>query len=49
MTPTYFIILMLCFGGIMAVWVWLYDGYKIDQERKQEELSKSFNRNNDNR
>jgi len=47
MTPTNFIILMISFGCIMAVWVWLYDGYKIDQKRKQEELSKSFNRNND--
>ena len=47
MTPTYFIILMLSFGCIMAVISWLYDGYKIDQERKQEELKKSFNRNND--
>ena len=49
MTPKYFIILMLCFGCFMVVWAWLYDGYKIDQERKQEELTKSFNRNNDNR
>ncbi|MBC8305518.1 MAG: hypothetical protein H8E55_58360 [Pelagibacterales bacterium] len=47
MTPTYFIILRLSFGCIMAVISWLYDGYKIDQERKQEELKKSFNRNND--
>jgi len=47
MTPTNFIILMISFGCIMAVWVWLYDGYKIDQKRKQEELTKSFNRNND--
>jgi len=47
MTPTNFIILMISFGCIMAVWVWLYDGYKIDQKRKQEELKKSFNRNND--
>ena len=48
MTPTYFIILMLSFGCIMAVGSWLYDGYKIDQERKQEELTKSFNKNNEN-
>jgi len=47
MTPTYFIILMISFGCIMAVILWLYDGYKIDQEKKQEELTKSFNRNND--
>ena len=47
MTPTNFIILMISFGCIMAGWVWLYDGYKIDQERKQEELTKSFNRKND--
>ena len=47
MTPTYFIILMISFGCIMAVWAWLYDGYKIDQKRKQEELTKSFNRNNE--
>ena len=47
MTPTNFIILMLCFGCFYAVILWLYDGYKIDQERKQEELTKSFNRNND--
>jgi hypothetical protein len=49
MTPTNFIILMISFGCIMAVWVWLYDGYKIDQEKRQEELTKSFNRNNENR
>ena len=49
MTPTYFIILMLCFGCIYAVISLLYDGYKIDQERKQEELTKSFNRNNGNK
>jgi len=47
MTPTYFIILMLCFGCIMAVGFWLYDGYKIDQEKRQEKLTKSFNRKND--
>jgi hypothetical protein len=47
MTPTYFIILMISFGCIMAVISWLYDGYKIDQKRKQEELTKSFNKNND--
>ena len=47
MTPTYFIILMLCFGCIMAVISWLYDGYKIDQEKRQEELTKSFNKNNE--
>ena len=48
MTPTYFIILMISFGCFMAVWAWLYDGYKIDQKRKQqEELTKSFNRKND--
>ena len=49
MTPTYFIILMISFACIMAVILWLYDGYKIDQERKQEELSKSFNKNNGNK
>ena len=47
MTPTNFIILMISFGCVCAVWLWLYDGYKIDQKRKQEELTKSFNRNND--
>jgi hypothetical protein len=47
MTPTDFIILMISFGCIMAVILWLYDGYKIDQEKRQEELTKSFNRNND--
>ena len=47
MTPTYFIILMISFGCIMAVWSWLYDGYKIDQEKRQEELTKSFNKNNE--
>tara|TARA_R100001530_G_scaffold47974_1_gene36075 strand:+ start:38 stop:184 length:147 start_codon:yes stop_codon:yes gene_type:complete len=47
MTPAYFIILMVSFGCIMAVISWLYEGYKIDQERKQEELTKSFNKNND--
>ena len=40
---------MISFGCIMAVISWLYDGYKIDQKRKQEELTKSFNRNNENR
>ena len=49
MTPTNFIILMLSFGCFMVVWAWLYDGYKKDKEKKQEELTKSFNRNNDNR
>ena len=49
MTPTYFIILMISFGCIMVVWAWLYDGYKKDKEKKQEELTKSFNRNNENR
>ena len=49
MTPTDFILLMLCFGCFMAVWAWLYDDYKIDKEKKQEELTKSFNRNNENR
>jgi|TARA_Y100000034_G_scaffold108250_1_gene138470 hypothetical protein len=49
MTPTYFIILMISFGCIMAVILWLYDGYKIDQEKKQEELTKSFNKNNGNK
>ena len=49
MTPTDFIILMLCFGCFMVVWLWLFDGYKIDQEKRQEKLTKSFNRNNDNR
>jgi len=48
MTPTYFIILMLSFGCVCAVGFWLYDGYKIDQERKQEELTKSFNREKNN-
>ena len=33
MTPTYFIILMLSFGGVCAAGLWLYDGYKQDQER----------------
>ena len=47
MTPINFIILMLCFGCFYAVILWLYDGYKIDQEKRQEELTKSFNRNND--
>ena len=47
MTPTDFIILMLCFGYFYAVISWLYDGYKIDQEKRQEELTKSFNRKND--
>ena len=47
MTPTYFIILMISFGCIMVVWAWLYDGYKIEQEKRQEELTKSFNRNNE--
>ena len=47
MTPTYFIILMISFGCFYAVILWLYDGYKIDQERKQEELTKSFNKNNE--
>jgi cbb3-type cytochrome oxidase subunit 3 len=49
MTPTNFIILMISFGCFYAVISWLYDGYKIDQEKKQEELTKSFNRNNENR
>tara|TARA_R110002020_G_scaffold94833_1_gene227883 strand:- start:711 stop:866 length:156 start_codon:yes stop_codon:yes gene_type:complete len=50
MTPTNFIILMLCFGCFYAVILWLYDGYKIDQEKRQERqegLTKSFNRKND--
>ena len=48
MTPTNFIILMISFGCIMAVILWLYDGYKIDLKRKQEELTKSFNRERNN-
>ena len=55
MTPTDFIILMVSFGCIIVVWAWLYDGYKNEykrvkkdiKKRKQEELTKSFNRNND--
>ena len=47
MTSTYFIILMISFACFYAVILWLYDGYKIDQEKRQEELTKSFNRNND--
>ena len=47
MTPTNFIILMISFGCVCAVGFWLYDGYKIDQEKRQEDLTKSFNRNND--
>ena len=39
MTPTYFIILMLCFFGVMAVGHWLHDGYKQDKKR-QERLNK---------
>jgi len=37
MTPTYFITLMLCFFGVMAVGYWLHEGYKQDQERKKQE------------
>ena len=37
MTPTYFIILMFCFFGGMAVGHWLHEGYKQDQERKKQE------------
>ena len=40
---------MISFGIVFVIGAWLYDGYKIDQERKQEKLTKSFNRNNDNR
>jgi hypothetical protein len=32
---------------LRVIILWLYDGYKIDQEKRQEELTKSFNRNND--
>jgi hypothetical protein len=38
MTPTYFILLMLCFFGVTAVGYWLYDGYKQDK-KKQERLN----------
>jgi len=41
MTPTNFIILMLCFGCIMVIWLWLFDGHKIDQEKRQEKLTKN--------
>jgi len=39
MTPTFFIILMLSFGAVCAIGLWLFDGYKQDQERKQERLN----------
>ena len=48
MTPTDFIILMISFGCVCAVGLWLFDGYKIDQEKRQEKLTKSFNRKNEN-
>jgi hypothetical protein len=48
MTPTNFIILMISFGCVCAVGFRLYDGYKIDLKRKQEELTKSFNREKNN-
>ena len=35
MTPTYFILLMLSFGAVCAVGLWLFDGYKQDQERNK--------------
>ena len=48
MTPTNFIILMISFGIVFIIGAWLYDGYKIDLKRKQEELTKSFNREKNN-
>jgi len=38
MTPTFFITLMLSFGALCAVGLWLFDGYKQDKE-KQERLN----------
>jgi hypothetical protein len=37
MTPTFFLLLMFCFFGVMVVGLWLHDGYKQDQERKKQE------------
>ena len=37
MTPTFFITLMLSFGAVCAVGLWLIDGYKIDKEREKQE------------
>ena len=43
MTSTYFILLMLCFFGVMAVGHWLYDGYKQDKEiERQARLDIAF-------
>ena len=38
MTPTFFITLMLSFGAVCAIGLWLIDGYKQDKE-KQERLN----------
>jgi len=40
MTHTFFITLMVSFGAFCAVGLWLFDGYKQDQEiKKQERLN----------
>ena len=39
MTPTFFIVLMLSFGAVCAIGLWLMDGYKQDKKR-QERLNK---------
>ena len=41
MTHTFFITLMISFGAVCAVGLWLIDGYKQDQEtEKQERLNR---------
>ena len=35
MTPTFFITLMLSFGTVCAIGLWLIDGYKQDKKRQE--------------
>jgi len=37
MTPTFFVTLMLSFGAVCAIGLWLIDGYKQDKEKEKQE------------
>jgi hypothetical protein len=37
MTHTFFITLMLSFGAVCAIGLWLIDGYKQDKEKEKQE------------
>ena len=37
MTPTFFVTLMLSFGAVCAIGLWLIDGYNQDKEKEKQE------------